>query len=114
MSEMEKVMPCKELFDLIESHYPKTSSKGGTPAYALQTMLRIHLLLQWYDHNDPAVEDALNKVLIIRRFAGIDMISDRIPDETTILTFLYLLEKHDLGQQILRWSKPISRTTAWP
>jgi len=28
------------------------------------------------------------------------MISDRIPDETTILTFRHLLEKHDLGQQI--------------
>ena len=36
----------------------------------------------------------------MRRFAGIDMISDRIPDETTILTFRHLLEKHDLGQQI--------------
>jgi IS5 family transposase len=28
------------------------------------------------------------------------MISDRIPDETTILAFLYLLETRDLGQQI--------------
>jgi IS5 family transposase len=28
------------------------------------------------------------------------MIGDRIPDETTILTFRHLLEKHDLGQQI--------------
>jgi IS5 family transposase len=36
----------------------------------------------------------------MRRFAGIDMISDRIPDETTILAFRHLLEKHDLGQQI--------------
>jgi IS5 family transposase len=36
----------------------------------------------------------------MRRFAGIDMISDRIPDETTILSFRHLLEKHELGQQI--------------
>jgi IS5 family transposase len=36
----------------------------------------------------------------MRRFAGIDMISDRIPDETTILTFRHLLEKHNLGKQI--------------
>jgi IS5 family transposase len=26
--------------------------------------------------------------------------SDRIPDETTILTFRHLLEKHDLGDEI--------------
>ena len=36
----------------------------------------------------------------MRRFAGIDLISDRIPDESTILTFRYLLEKHDLGHRI--------------
>ena len=63
-------------------------------------MLRIHLLQQWYDLSDPAVEDALIEVPTMRRFAAIDMISDRIPDETTILTFRHLLEKHDLGQQI--------------
>ena len=36
----------------------------------------------------------------MRRFTGIDLISDRIPDETTILTFRHLLEKHGLGEQI--------------
>jgi IS5 family transposase len=63
-------------------------------------MLRIHLLQQWYELSDPAMEDALIEVPAMRRFAGIDMICDRIPDETTILTFRHLLEKHDLGQQI--------------
>jgi IS5 family transposase len=63
-------------------------------------MLRIHLLQQWYDLSDPAMEDALIEVPTMRRFAGIDMISDRIPDETTILAFRHLLEKHDLGHQI--------------
>jgi len=100
LGEMEKVVPWKALLELIEPHYPKTSSKGGRPPYPLATMLRIHLLQQWYDLSDPAMEDALIEVPTMRRFAGIDMISDRIPDETTILTFRHLLEKHDLGQQI--------------
>lgn len=100
LSEMEKVVPWKALLDLIEPHYPKTSSRGGRPPYPLQTMLRIHLLQQWYDLSDPAMEDALIEVPTMRRFAGIDMISDRIPDETTILAFRHLLEKHDLGQQM--------------
>ena len=100
LAEMEKVVAWKALIDLIETHYPKISSKGGRPPYPLTTMLRIHLLQQWYELSDPAMEDALIEVPAMRRFAGIDMICDRIPDETTILTFRHLLEKHDLGQQI--------------
>ena len=64
-------------------------------------MLRIAPVQQWYDLSDPAMEDALIEVPTIRRFAGIDMISDRIPDETTILAFRHLLEKNDLGKQDL-------------
>ncbi len=63
-------------------------------------MLRIHLLQQRYSLSDPAIEDALIEVPTMRRFAGIELISDRIPDETTILTFHHLLEKHELGEQI--------------
>jgi len=100
LAEMEMVVPWKALIDLIEPHYPKTSSKGGRPAYPLATMLRIHLMQQWYSLSDPAMEDALIEVPTMRRFAGIDMISDRIPDETTILAFRHLLERHNLGEQI--------------
>ena len=93
-------MPWNALIDLIESYYPKTSKKGGRPPYPLATMLQIQLLQQWYSLSDPAMEEDLIEVLTMRRFAGIDLISDRIPDETTILTFRHLLEKHHLGEQI--------------
>ena len=46
------------------------------------------------------MEDALLEAQTLRRFAGIGINSDRIPDESTIRTFRHLLEKHDLGQQI--------------
>jgi IS5 family transposase len=68
-------------------------------------MLRIHLMQQWYDLSDPAMEDALIEVPTMRRFAGIDLISERIPDETTILGFRHLLEKHNLGKQIFETVK---------
>jgi len=97
LGEMEKVVPWKALLELIEPLYLKTSSNGGRPPYPLSTMLRIHLLQQWYDLSDPAMEDALIEVPTMRRFAGIDIISDRIPDESTILAFRHLLEKHALG-----------------
>ena len=105
LSEMEAVVPWKALIDLIEPHYPKTSSKGGRPAYPLATMLRIHLMQQWYSLSDPAMEDALIEVPTMRRFVGIDLVSDRIPDETTILAFRHLLEKHNLGEQIFETVK---------
>ncbi len=47
LAEMENVVPWKVLINLIEPHYPKTSSKGVRPAYPLATMLRIHLMQQW-------------------------------------------------------------------
>jgi IS5 family transposase len=60
---------------------------------------------QWYDLSDPAMEDALIEVPTMRRFAGIALISERIPDETTILAFRHLLERHDLGKQIFETVK---------
>jgi IS5 family transposase len=68
-------------------------------------MLRIHLLQHWYSLSDPAMEEALIEVPTMRRFAGIELISDRIPDETTILTFRHLLEKYELGEQIFETVK---------
>jgi transposase, IS5 family len=105
LAGMKAVVPWKALINLIEPPYPKSSSKGGRPAYPLETMLRVHLMQQWYDLSDPAMEDALIEVPIMRRFAGIDLISERIPDETTILAFRHLLEKPNLGEQIVQAEK---------
>ena len=102
---MDQLVPWQGLLDLIEPVYPKVSSKGRRPSYPLTTILRIHLMQQWYSLSDPAMEDALIEVLTMRRFAGIGLISDRIPDETTILAFRHLLEKHNLGQKIFETVK---------
>ena len=50
-------------------------------------MQRVHLLQQWYSLSEPAREEALIEVPNMRRFAGIELISDRIQVETTILAF---------------------------
>ena len=105
LAEMEVVVPWDALIALIEPHYPKASKKGGRPPFPLATMLRIHLLQQWYSLSDPAMEEALIEVPTMRRFAGIDLISDRIPDETTILTFRHLLEMRALGEKIFETVK---------
>ncbi|EWC38920.1 IS5 family transposase [Pseudomonas aeruginosa] len=95
--EMDQVVPWKGLIALIEPHYPK--GEGGRPAYPLLAMLRIHLMQNWFGYSDPAMEEALYETTILRQFAGLSL--ERIPDETTILNFRRLLEKHELAAGIL-------------
>ncbi len=64
-------------------------------------MLLVHLLQQWLSLSDSAMVERLIEVPTMRRFAGIELISDRIPDETSILTFRHLFEKHDHCKQIV-------------
>ncbi|VCV93545.1 Putative transposase (identified by ISEscan HMM) [Klebsiella pneumoniae] len=58
----------------------------------------MHLLQNWFGYSDPAMEEALYETTILRQFAGLNR---RIPDETTILNFRRLLEKHELAAGIL-------------
>ncbi len=82
---------------LIEPYYPK--GEGGRPAYPLMAMLRVHLMQNWFGYSDPAMEEALYETTILRQFSGLSL--ERIPDETTILNFRRLLEKHELATGIL-------------
>ncbi len=95
--EMDQVVPWKGLIALIDPHYPK--GDGGRPAYPLMAMLRVHLMQNWFGYSDPAMEEALYETTILRQFAGLNL--ERIPDETTILNFRRLLEKHELATGIL-------------
>ena len=53
LTEMDTVVPWSRLLTLIEPHYPRMGSKGGRPAMALEVMLRIYCLQQWYALSDP-------------------------------------------------------------
>ena len=59
-------------------------------------MLRIYFLQQWFDLSDPMAEDAIYDNETMRRFAGVELGQDAVPDETTILRFRHLLEQHKL------------------
>jgi IS5 family transposase len=100
LSEMEVVVPWARLLGLVGPHYPKAGSKGGRPPMPLERMLRIYFLQNWYALSDPMAEDTLYDSEAMRRFAGIELGDDRIPDETTILNFRHLLERHGLTETI--------------
>ena len=99
LEEMDRVVPWRELVDLVSSYQ---GDKGrGRPPFAVETMLRIHFMQQWFNLSDPAMEEALHDVPLFREFAGLGGWSDALPDETTILRFRHLLEKHKLAPKIL-------------
>jgi IS5 family transposase len=64
-------------------------------------MLRIHLLQQWFNLSDPAVEEALYDTPVFASFARLDPGISTMPEESTILRFRRPLETRQLGLQIL-------------
>jgi transposase len=101
LAEMEQVVPWARLYALIEPHYPKGSPAGGRAPLPLERMFRIYCLQQWYNLSDPGAEEALYDSITMRQFAGVSTDADIIPDETSILNFRRLLEKHQLTERLL-------------
>jgi transposase, IS5 family len=98
LAEMDAVIPWAELLALIEPHYPKAGN--GRQPLGLEKMLRTYFLQQWFNLSDPQAEDMLYDSEAMRRFARIELGEDLVPDESTILRFRHLLERHDLTAAI--------------
>jgi len=98
LAEMNAVVPWGELVALIAPYYPKPGR--GRPPMPLERMLRLYFVQQWFDLSDPQAEDAVYDIESIRRFIGVELAEDAVPDETTILHFRHLLEQHRLTERI--------------
>ncbi|HXF47789.1 MAG TPA: IS5 family transposase [Burkholderiaceae bacterium] len=101
LQQMDGLIPWSELEARNAPHHAKGNQ--GRPPYPLPVILRVHCLQLFYNLSDPALEDALYEVESMRRFAGVKL--DRVPDETTILNFWYLRQKHGLGKGLFGVSK---------
>jgi IS5 family transposase len=99
LDEMNRVVPWGAFVDLVSPYAPE--GRKGRPPFPLEAMLRIHFMQQWFTLSDLAMEDALHDTPLYREFAGLDNWETRLPDESTILRFRHLLEKHELTVQIL-------------
>lgn len=98
LGEMERVVPWAALVALITPYVPE--GRRGRPPFAVETMLRVHFMQQWFTLSDPAMEEALHDMPLFREFAGLNW-DTAVPDETTILRFRRLLEEYKLAPQIL-------------
>lgn len=98
LATMEQVVPWTQLCAVIEPFYPKAGN--GRPPIGLERMLRMYFVQHWFNLADEACEEALLDSTALRRFVGIDLGRERVPDGTTLLKFRRLLEKHQLGQAL--------------
>jgi IS5 family transposase len=98
LATMERIVPWAALCAVVEPHYPKAGN--GRPPVGLERMLRMYFVQHWFNLADAACEDALLDSTALRRFVGIDLGRERVPDATTLLKFRRLLEKHKLGEAL--------------
>jgi len=98
LETMNRVVPWDALCAVVEPHYPKKGN--GRPPIGLERMLRIHFLQHWFNLADLACEEALYDSASLRRFAGIDLGNEPVPDATTMLKFRRLLEQHKLAERL--------------
>ena len=101
LEEMERIVPWAQLVALIAPYYPPEGKRalGGRPAYPLEVMLRVHCLQLWWNLGDEQAQEELYECPTSRKFARLDGAAV-MPDETTILRFRHLLEKHGLAEKI--------------
>ena len=96
LEQMEAIVPWREWVALIESHYP--DGRRGRRPVGCERMLRMYLLQVWFHLSDEACEDAVLDSRAMQRFVGIDMMSEQVPDATTLPEFRHLLEGEGLGE----------------
>lgn len=98
LATMQAIVPWSALCEVIEPHYPKAGN--GRPPIGLERMLRIHFIQHWFNLADLACEEALYDSASLRRFVGIDLGREPVPDATTMLKFRRLLNDHKLGEAL--------------
>jgi IS5 family transposase len=98
LATMEQLVPWAELCAVIEPHYPKAGN--GRPPVGLERMLRMYFVQHWFNLADEACEEALLDSTALRRFVGIDLGRERVPDGTTLLKFRRRIEEKKLGEAL--------------
>ena len=99
LNQMDQVVPWKQLCAIIKPYHKQP--KTGRKRIELERKLRILCLQQWYNLSDPGVEDAIYDRNSFQKFLSIDILTESVPDETTVCNFRNLLLEHNLFKKIL-------------
>ena len=95
LEKKSEILPLEAWCSLIRPYYYENGN--GRQPIALEVMLKMYLVSNWYNTSDEATEDMLNENLAVRGYVGI--IGDA-PDATTLCRFRTMLERHKLTQKI--------------
>jgi IS5 family transposase len=98
LKTMEAIVPWSALCEVIEHCHPKAGN--GRPPIGLERILRIHFIQHWFNLADLSCEEALYDSASLRRFVGIDLGREPVPDSTTITNFRKLLNENKLGEAL--------------
>lgn len=85
--EIEAATPWTSLLNVIAPYYP-VSGRRGHPPIGLERILRMYIVQQCFGFSDEGAEDAVYDSQAIRRFVGIDLNREGVPDATTLLRVL--------------------------
>lgn len=97
LEEMEEIIPWMDFCRAIAPYYEEKHT--GRKKMEMIMMLKIYFLQQWFNLSDPAAEEEVYDRGSFQKFLGIDLLSQSVPDETTILNFRHLLETHRLQER---------------
>lgn len=100
LSDMEAIVPFKRWVSMIEPYYPK--GERGRPVKGIEKMLRMYLLQIWFNLSDEMLEDCIYDSYSMKKFAGIDLLEENVPDAVTLLRFRHILEQNDLQKRIFK------------
>jgi transposase, IS5 family len=95
---MEAMVPWRKWVTIIEGNYPK--GDRGRPPIGAEKMLRMYLLQIWFNLSDELMEDSLYDSQSMRQFVGINLLTEVVPDATTLLKFRHVLEEHGIAKRL--------------
>ena len=97
LDQMESIIPWSEWIAAISPFYYPDRTRGRKPL-GLEKMLRMYLLQCWFNLSDEGVEDAIYDSYAMRKFMGLNFLTEQVPDATTLLHFRHMLEACHAGQ----------------
>lgn len=98
LEQMDMLVPIDLFCDIIRPFY---AVKGnGREPIALEKMVKMYLISQWYNLSDEMTEDMLYENQAVRNYVGLDLSRENAPDRTTLCKFRHLLEKNQLTKAI--------------
>lgn len=96
-AKMEQVVPMKEWCEIIKPYYYEKGN--GRQPIALEIMLRMYLVSQWFNLSDTETEDMVNDSMAVRNYVGV---KGDAPDATTLCKFRGILERNGLTEKIFK------------